>query len=133
MANILVVEDEKTLNNAYRMILQKEGHHVETAFNGEEALEKATANEPDIILLDLLMPKMNGLEFLQAYELNEKHPNTVVVILSNLDMDKEIQQAFKLGAYKYILKAMTSPTQLATMVNHLISRNLDNKKSQSVK
>lgn len=133
MANILVVEDEKTLNNAYQMILEKEGHNVETAFNGEEALEKATANEPDIILLDLLMPKMNGLEFLQAYDLNEKHPNTVVVILSNLDMDKEIQQAFKLGAYKYILKAMTSPSQLATMVNHLINRNLDNKKSQTVK
>lgn len=131
MAQVLIVEDERALNSAYQMILEKEGHTVQTAFNGEEALACVKKQEPDIILLDLLMPKMTGLEFLRAVKLKEEHPNTVVVILSNLDMDKEIQEAFKLGAYKYILKAMTSPGQLAVMVNHLISRNLadGNKKS----
>lgn len=125
MAQVLIVEDERTLNDAYRMILEKEGHTVEATFNGEEALESIKKQTPDIILLDLLMPKMTGLEFLRAAKMKQNYPDTVVVILSNLDMDKEIQEAFKLGAYKYILKAMTSPSQLAVMVNHLISRNLD--------
>lgn len=124
MAQVLIVEDERTLNDAYRMILEKEGHKVETTFNGEEALESIKKQVPDIILLDLLMPKMTGLEFLRAAKMKENYPDTVVVILSNLDMDKEIQEAFQLGAYKYILKAMTSPSQLAVMVNHLIDRNL---------
>lgn len=127
MAHVLIVEDEKTLNNAYKMILEKEGHEVATAFNGAEALESVKKQVPDIILLDLLMPKMNGIEFLRHFDVKKKHPKTSVVILSNLDMDREIQQAFELGAYKYILKAITSPQQLAVLVNHLINKNLTNK------
>jgi CheY-like chemotaxis protein len=124
MAHVLIVEDEKTLNSAYKTILEKEGHQVATAFNGVEALDAVAKKTPDIILLDLLMPKMDGIEFLRTIKLKEKYPHTAVVILSNLDMDSEIQQAFELGAYKYILKAITSPQQLAVLVNHLITKNL---------
>lgn len=124
MANILIVEDEKVLNEAYRTILEKEGHKVVTTFDGEEALAAVKKHNPDIILLDVLMPKMNGIEFLRKYELKQKHPDTVVVILTNLDMDKEIEEAYQLGAYKYILKAMTSPQQLAVLVNHLVNKDL---------
>lgn len=124
MANILIVEDETVLNDAYQAILTKEGHQVMTAYNGEEALKAVEKQEPDIILLDILMPKMNGIEFLRKFQLKEKHPDTVVVILSNLDMDKEIEEAYQLGAYKYILKAMTSPQQLAVLVNHLVKKDL---------
>src|SRR4051812_30316674 len=123
MAHVLIVEDEKALNDAYKIILEKEGHTVSSAFNGQEALDISQKQAPDIILLDLLMPVMGGIEFLQNFELKTKHPDTTVIILSNLDMDKEIQQAFELGAYKYILKAVTSPQQLAVMVNHLINKN----------
>lgn len=124
MAHILIVEDETILNDAYQAILTKEGHKVMAAYNGKEALEAAKKQEPDIILLDILMPQMNGIEFLRAFKLKEEHPSTVVVILSNLDMDKEIEEAYQLGAYKYILKAMTSPHQLAVLVNHLVKKDL---------
>lgn len=127
MAHILVVEDEKVLNDAYNIILTKEGHKVMTAFNGKEALKAAQKQEPDIILLDILMPEMNGIEFLREFKLKDQHPNTVVVILSNLDMDKEIEEAYQLGAYKYILKAVTSPEQLAVLVNHLVNKDLAKK------
>lgn len=123
MAHILVVEDEKVLNDAYQQILKKEGHQVATASNGEEALKETEKQEPDIILLDILMPKMNGIEFLRAYKLKDKHPHTDVVILSNLDMDKEIKEAYDLGASRYILKAVTSPQQLAVLVNHLVKKD----------
>jgi two-component system, OmpR family, response regulator SaeR len=122
MANILVVEDEKALNDAYRMILEKEGHKVTTANNGEEALKIVDDSKPDIILLDILMPKMNGLEFLQEYDVLHKHPDTQVIILSNLDMDKEVKQAMNLGASRYIVKARLSPKELALLINHLIKK-----------
>lgn len=129
MAHVLVVEDEKTLNNAYQIILEKAGHTVSAAYNGLEALKLVKQKVPDIILLDLLMPQMGGIEFLEKFKLKKNHPKTVVIILSNLDLDKEIQKAFKLGAYKYILKAITSPQQLAVLVDHLISKNIAKKPS----
>jgi CheY-like chemotaxis protein len=111
MANVLVIEDNKTLNQAYKLILQKEGHAVRVAFNGHEGLELIKIQEPDLILLDMLMPVMNGVEFLQRFKPPE-HPGVTVIILSNLNEDTEVQHALKLGAKKYILKASTSPQDL---------------------
>lgn len=127
MAQILIAEDEKPLNEAYQIILEKEGHKVVGVYNGVEALEAVKKQAPDIILLDILMPKMNGIESLRKLELKKNYPKTIVVILSNLDMDKEIKEAYELGAYKYILKAITSPQQLAVMVNHLVKKDLSKK------
>ena len=127
MAHVLIVEDDKVLNQAYKLILEKEGHRVETAFNGAEALDKAEAEEPDIILLDLLMPIKSGLEFLEDYHVTSKHPRVKIVILSNIGNEKEAEKGMKLGAYKYIVKAHASPHDLSVLVNHLISKNLDKK------
>ena len=127
MARVLIVEDDKVLNDAYRMILTKEGHDVETAFDGQEALEKAEKQDPTIILLDLLMPRKSGLDFLQEFDLLGKHPSTTVVILSNIGDEKEVDRAIKLGAYKYIVKAHASPAELSQLVNHLINKNIEKK------
>ncbi len=125
MAQILVIEDNKTLNEAYKMILEHEGHSVEVAQNGQEGLEKFKKLEPDLILLDLLMPILDGLGFLKQFRKLYPKNNIKIVVLTNLDQDKEITAALKLGAYKYIVKARTSPKQLAINVNHLISHNID--------
>lgn len=127
MTKVLIVEDDKILSDAYSLILKREGHDVSTAFNGKEALEETEKNEPDIILLDLLMPVMNGLDFLQKFDLKNKHPRTKVVILSNLGDEKEIERAMELGAYKYVIKAHASPEELSVLVNHLIEHNLEKK------
>lgn len=118
MANILIVEDNDILSNAYRQILERQKHKVEVAANGKEALEKTESKEPDIIFLDLLMPVMDGLTFLKEYDLS-KHANVKVVILSNLDTDTDIEEAMRLGASKYILKAHATPSQLSILVNQL--------------
>lgn len=132
MSKILIVEDNASLNNAYKLILEKEGHDVTVAFNGLEGLDKLGGMTPDIILLDLLMPKMGGLEFLR--KLNDdgklkangkktgKDRQLTIIVLSNLNQDEEVQEALNLGAYKYILKADTSPRELALRVNHLLDR-----------
>lgn len=115
MADVLVIEDNKTLNQAYRLILQREGHDVRVAYNGQEGLELVKLAEPSLILLDMLMPVMNGVDFLKHFKAAE-HPGTKVIILSNLNEDSEVQQALALGADKYILKASTSPQELTEHV-----------------
>ncbi len=113
---ILVVEDERTLNEAYQMILEQDGYDVHVVFDGKEALEKCKTFEPDVILLDLRMPKMGGIEFLKHYNLKEEHPKVKVIVFSNLDTQGEVDEAYKLGAHKYMLKAWASPKELSQLV-----------------
>jgi two-component system, OmpR family, response regulator VicR len=117
---ILIVEDELTLNEAYQMILSQEGYDVHVAYDGSEALELCKQLEPDLILLDLRMPKMGGIEFLREYNLAEEHPSVKVIVFSNLDTQKEVEEAYKLGAQKYMLKAWASPKELAQLVKNTL-------------
>lgn len=122
MATILIVEDERNLNEAYQMILQGSGHTIHAAYDGTEALELTKKVEPDLILLDLRMPKMGGVEFLKKYDLQKAHPKVKVVIFSNLDTQKEIDEAYGLGAHKYMLKAWASPKELVNLVDSLLKK-----------
>lgn len=118
---ILIVEDEQVLNNAYVTILKQEGFKVLSAFDGEEALSVAETNKIDLILLDLRMPKVNGIEFLKAYDLKAQDKPPIVIVFSNLDMQAEIDEAFELGATKYMLKAWASPKELVKLVKDNLS------------
>lgn len=123
MAKILIVEDEKLLNEAYELVLKKEGYDVDVAFNGEEALSQFEKHKPDLILLDLRMPKMDGVEFLKQLEAKGKHPDLSVIVFSNYDEQKEIDEAFKHGATRYILKAWSSPKELVKVVHETLNPN----------
>jgi len=123
MAKILIVEDEKLLNEAYELVLKKEGHQISKAFNGEEALESIKKEVPDLILLDLRMPKMDGVTFLHELMPNENYPDMKIIIFSNYDEQKEIDEAFKFGATRYILKAWSSPTELIKVVKETLDPN----------
>jgi DNA-binding response OmpR family regulator len=127
VAKILIVEDDKVLNNAYQLILEREGHKVETAFDGQEALDKVEKFQPSIILLDLLMPNVGGITFLERYDAVNSHQESKVIVLSNMGDEKLVDRARQLGAYKYIVKAHTSPAQLSMIVNHLINKNIEKK------
>jgi two-component system response regulator VicR len=116
VARILIVEDDRDLNNAYTIILKSEGHDVVNAFDGKEALAKVKSFEPDLILLDLLMPIMGGLEFLQHFDLVAKHPNVKVLIFTNMENSPEVNEAYKLGAHRCIIKSWTAPHNLARVV-----------------
>jgi DNA-binding response OmpR family regulator len=122
MAKILIIEDDRVLNSAYQMILEKEGHEVETAFDGQEGLEKAAKVNPHIILLDLLMPNMGGITFLEKFDVEQHADQTKVIVLSNMGDEQLVEKARELGAYKYIVKAHTTPGQLSVMVNHILNQ-----------
>lgn len=123
MAKILVVEDDRDLNNAYNVILTNEGHVVSTAFDGKQALNKAKDFEADLILLDLLMPVMGGLEFLQHYDLKKKHSGVKVLIFTNMENSPEVAEAYKLGAHRCIIKSWTAPHNLARVVSEALQGN----------
>jgi two-component system response regulator VicR len=120
VAKIFIVEDDQDLNAAYRMILQKEKYDVVTAFNGDEALQKVESFEPDLILLDLLMPVKSGVEFLQEYDVVNKHKNVKVLIFTNLEHASEIHEAFRLGADQCVIKAWTAPQGLVKIVSDVL-------------
>ncbi len=116
MANILIVEDDKDLNAAYKVILESEKHKVKTAFNGQEALAILKKYTPDLILLDLLMPIMGGIELLEQYDLKD-HPKVKVLIFTNMENSPEVTKAYNLGATRCIIKSWTAPQNLSKVVN----------------
>jgi CheY-like chemotaxis protein len=122
VANILIVEDDKDLNNAYSIILSNEGYTIESAFDGKQALEKLQTFDPQLILLDLLMPIMGGLEFLEHFDLSV-HPNVKVLIFTNMENSPEVAKAYTLGAHRCIIKSWTAPHNLAKVVKEGLNLN----------
>jgi two-component system, OmpR family, response regulator VicR len=114
MKKILIVEDEKSLAQAYQTILEKNGYAVQLAYDGEEALELIEKGAVDLILLDINMPKMNGIEMLK--QMDKEVLNNRVIVFSNQDSQADIDEAFRLGAKRYLLKSWASPQDLVKVV-----------------
>jgi CheY-like chemotaxis protein len=115
-ARILLIEDDQFLRRACEIGLKKRGFTVLTAVNGEEGLLQARTGAPHLILLDMLMPKMSGMETLEALKKDESTRGIPVVILSNSSIDADVQKARALGAIGYLVKASLSLQELAGRV-----------------
>jgi len=102
---ILLAEDDEYISKAYKVGLEEADFIVIPAFNGEEAIEKLKIEKPDLILLDLIMPIKNGFDVLRELKKNAEWKNIPVLILSNLGQDSDIEEALKLGAKDYLVKA----------------------------
>lgn len=119
---ILVVEDDLFLRELYSDILTQEGYKVESAQDGEEALQKIKVGGYDLILLDIIMPKMDGLEVMRQVQTTPpQNPNKCVIFLTNLDKDEEIKTALKLGN-GYLIKSQITPGSLVEEVKNYISK-----------
>jgi CheY-like chemotaxis protein len=116
MPKILVVEDQLALRDGYVAILKKAGYEVFEAPDGMSAVIEAERVHPDVILLDLLMPFMDGLTFLRKYDVRNKHTDVSVVIFSNSSAPNKVQEAMEMGAKRYLLKAIVSPKKLLKIV-----------------
>jgi DNA-binding NarL/FixJ family response regulator len=120
MKRLLIVEDEPTLREVYATLFKMHDYRVFEAINGEEALQQLGVAKPDIIILDALMPVMGGIEFLETAKLKDTHPDTRVLLLSNLSDPKTVTSSQKLGAHKYLLKARVSPAELVAAVDSML-------------
>jgi CheY-like chemotaxis protein len=120
MASILLVEDEVVLQKLFHDPLTKAGHKVSVAEDGQKALESIKKSEPDLIILDLLLPVMDGLKFLRIYNL-EKHHKAKIMVLTNYYTDDIQQKVLKLGVEHFYLKADYTPSQLIDLVEGLLT------------
>lgn len=103
-AKILIVEDDNFLIKAYQIKFERAGFNVFIALDGDEGLKVSKKEMPDLIILDLMLPKMNGFEFLKKIKSDEKLKNIPVVALSNLGQRSDQEKAFSLGAAEYFIK-----------------------------
>ena len=121
-AKILIVEDEEILLAALKEELLTGGYQVEGAGDGLEGLEKVKTFKPDLILLDLLMPKMDGMEMLQKLKADSEIRDVPVVILTNLSDYERISEALSLGAMDYLVKANYKLEDLLDKVKTVLAR-----------
>jgi two-component system response regulator YesN len=119
--SILVVEDDPELAEVYQTLLSEAHYAVRVAHNGKDALRIADEHKPQLILLDLRMPVMDGVEFLKEYNLKDSHPDVKVIVFSNYDLQEEIDDAYRLGADRYVLKAWASPRELLQIVQDSVA------------
>lgn len=119
---ILVVDDDQDILELTAVSLTANGFEVLQAKNGKEALEwlDRKSAEIKIIILDIVMPVMDGFEFLEVVKKNEKYKNIPVIIASNLDSDTDRQSAFALGAKDFYEKVKINPSQVAKKVKELL-------------
>jgi DNA-binding response OmpR family regulator len=120
MAKILLVEDDQLLTRLYTKKFTKEGFEVTVAGDGSDGLVKAKNSPPDLILLDLMMPKANGFEMLQALQSSAQLKNIPVVVLTNVSAETDEQRARSLGATDYLVKANSPPDQVVARVKELL-------------
>lgn len=112
---VLVIEDETVLQDVYKLILTAGGYDVHTASNGVEGLKKIKAVKPDVVLLDLFMPQMDGKELLRNIDLSD-YPNTRVIVYSNLSDKTTETEVMNLGAHDFVLKSSMTPNDLLELV-----------------
>lgn len=121
-AKILVIEDDPFLANLLKLRLQKEQMEVISAIDGEDAIKKLNDIEPDLILLDLILPKKSGFEVLENISKNPSLRNKPVIIISNLGQTADIQKGKELGAVEYFVKAKISIDDLILKIKDFLKK-----------
>ena len=119
---ILLVDDDLTLREMYEERLKAEGFEIIQAVNGEEALAKAKESMPNVILLDIMMPKINGFDVLKQLKANEELKAIPVIILTALIQDVDRLQGKKLGAVDYIVKSETMPCEVIDKIKKVLAQ-----------
>lgn len=118
----MIVDDDDFLLEMYSLKFRESGFLVEVAQNGEDAVKKAKEVSPDVILLDVVMPKMDGFDVLRNLHKENIAPNAVVLVLTNLGQKDDLERGMKLGATDYIVKAHYTPSEVVKKVQSLLEK-----------
>src|ERR1035438_2232929 len=121
MAKVFIVEDDPLMLRMYQKIFTFEKYEVEIASDGEEALAKVVAANPTVILLDIMMPKMNGMQVLEKLKADPATKNIPVIMLTNLSGQQDAETALSKGAVKYLIKSEYEPKEVADIVKEIIA------------
>lgn len=121
MAKVLIVEDDPLMSRMYQKIFTFEKFEVVMAADGQEGVDKARAEKPTLILLDVMMPKMNGLQALEKLKADPETKAIPVVMLTNLAGQQDAETALTKGAVKYIVKSEHEPKEVTDMVKQILA------------
>lgn len=121
MAKILIIEDEQFIADIYSRQLQKEGFEVKIAGDGNLGLQLLQQEPFNLVLLDIMLPGMNGLEILKHFKTQNPNSKMVVLLLTNLGQDDVIKTGFDLGAQGYLIKANYTPEQVVNEVKSALA------------
>ncbi|OHA66715.1 MAG: hypothetical protein A3C82_00635 [Candidatus Wildermuthbacteria bacterium RIFCSPHIGHO2_02_FULL_47_12] len=120
MAKILIVEDDKFLRELITQKVAKEGYQAVEAINGEEGIAMAKEEKPDLILLDLILPGIDGFEVLRQIKGSADTSGIPVIILSNLGQKDDVERGMKLGAADYLIKAHFTPGEILVKIKSIL-------------
>ena len=120
LARVMAVDDDHVIRGLLEVNLEMEGHEVMTAFDGADALEQVAGTRPDLILLDVMMPNVNGWEVAEALKAQEETRNIPIVFLSARAMEADVRKGTDLGVQAYVTKPF-DPIDLMELVNRLIA------------
>lgn len=120
---ILIVEDDPSLSKMYSLKFQHEGFRVIVANDGAKGLALAAEAHPDIILLDMMLPKYSGIEFLEQLQQHMKNIPMPILALSNLTEKQEVDRAIQLGVKEYLAKAMNTPEDVVNKVKQYLNQS----------
>ena len=121
MAKILIIEDDPLMSRMYQKIFTFEKYEVVMAADGQQGLDLARSEHPTLILLDVMMPKMNGFQVLEKLKAEPDTKTIPVVMLTNLAGEQDAETALSKGAVKYIIKSEYEPKQVADMVKEILA------------
>ena len=125
MAKILLVEDDPLMVRMYQRKLLNDNYEVNVAVNGEEGLVKIRSFQPDLVLLDIMMPKLNGLQVLERLKADSTISHIPVIILTNLGGSQEdIERGLELGAVAYLVKSAYRPDEVIAKVKEVLELSL---------
>lgn len=117
---VAIIEDDQPIRKMYELKLANAGYEVKTASNGEEGLELLKTYQPDLVLLDIMMPQMNGDEVLKKFRATKEGEKAKVIILTNVSRDEAVNDLDALGVSDYIVKANHTPTQVIEIVEKVL-------------
>lgn len=121
MQNILLIEDDRFLIDIYTTKLKESGFSVEVVSDGELALSKIKEKNPDLVILDIVLPHLDGWEILRQIKSDPKLKKMKIIILSNLGQKEEVEKGTDLGAVKYLIKANYTPSEVVAEVKQLLN------------
>ncbi|MEA2092796.1 MAG: response regulator [Patescibacteria group bacterium] len=120
MKKILIIEDEKMLTDIYEERFKREGFEVYSAVSAEEGLKKTIGIKPDLIILDILLPRGNGTDFLEKMNKIDDLKDIKVIAYSNYDDNETREKAIGLGAKEYLIKTNYTPKEILDLINKYI-------------
>ena len=122
MKKILFIEDESALQTTFGEVLGQEGYELISALDGEIGLRLAEEKMPDLILLDLILPKVSGFDVLEKLKKDEKTKDIPIIVLTNLEGVNEVQKALDLGAKTYLVKANYKLEEITEKIKEILEK-----------